>query len=40
MPADVGVAYDAAELAAQSSTHVLFANGNVELRSSTNSIHL
>lgn len=34
MPGDVGIAYDAAELAARGSTHVLLANGNVELRSS------
>lgn len=34
MPADVGIAYDSAELAAQGSTHVLFTNGNVEKRTS------
>lgn len=34
MPGDVGIAYDAAELASQGGTHVLFANGNVEFRSS------
>jgi ribosomal protein S27E len=34
MPADVGIAYDAAELAATGGTHVLFANGTVEKRTS------
>jgi hypothetical protein len=34
MPGDVAVAYDAAELSSQGGTHVLFANGNVEYRSS------
>jgi hypothetical protein len=34
MPGDVAVAYDAAELSSQGGTHVLFANGSVEYRSS------
>lgn len=34
MPADVGIAYDSAELASRGQTHVLFANGNVETRTS------
>lgn len=34
MPGDVGVAYDAAELATQGGTHVLLTSGNVEFRSS------